>query len=88
MTESPTQHTPPPPAPPPPAYGAMGQWPSIPVPVNTEWRVWVVVEILFAIIWAASPSVNGTIFMAMTAIVTLGYLISRGVAKAGKVAER
>jgi hypothetical protein len=31
---------------------------------------------------------NGTIFMAMTAIITLGYLISRGIAKASRVLEQ
>lgn len=90
MTEGPTQHMPPPPSSPPPGY-AGGMWmpgARMPMSGNPEWMVWVAVEILFAIIWAASPSVNGTIFMAMTAIVTLGYLISRGVAKAGKVVER
>ena len=88
--EGPTQHMPPPPSTPPPGYGSMG-WPPgarMPVPGNAEWLLWLVVEILFAIIWAASPSVNGRIFMAMTAIVTLGYLISRGIAKAGRVLEQ
>ena len=60
----------------------------MPIPGNAEWLLWFAVEILFAIIWAASPSVNGTIFMAMTAIVTFGYLISRGVAKASRVLEQ
>jgi hypothetical protein len=41
-----------------------------------------------AIIGAGSPSVNGTIFMAMTAIVTFGYLIARGIAKASRVLEQ
>ena len=87
--EGPTQHMPPPPSSPPPGYGSgmMFQGARMPVPGNAEWLLWFGVEILFAIIWAASPSVNGTIFMAMTAIVTLGYLISRGIAKAGKVLE-
>ena len=89
MTEGPTQHMPPPPSSPPPGYGG-GVWmpARMPMPGNAEWVIWFVVEIVFAIIWAASPSVNGTIFMAMTAIVTLGYLISRGIAKAGKVLEQ
>lgn len=91
MTEGPTQHMPPPPAaPPPPGYGPMMGWQGgarMPVPGNAEWLLWAIVEIVFAIIWAASPSVTGTVFMAMTAIVTLGYLISRGIAKAGKVLE-
>jgi len=90
MTEGPTQHMPPPPSAPPPGYGAMPNWQGarMPIPGNAEWLLWLVVEIVIAIIWAASPSVNGTIFMAMTAVVTLGYLISRGIAKAGKVLEQ
>jgi nicotinamide riboside transporter PnuC len=60
----------------------------MPIPGNAEWLLWFAVEILFAIIWAASPSVNGTIFMAMTAVVTFGYLISRGIAKASRVLEQ
>ena len=90
MTEGPTQHMPPPPSAPPPGYGPMMGWQGarMPVPGNAEWLLWLIVEIVFAIIWAASPSVIGTIFMAVTAIVTLGYLISRGIAKAGKVLEQ
>jgi hypothetical protein len=90
MEEGPTQHMPPPPMSPPPGYGG-GVWmpgARMPIPGNAEWVVWFAVEIVFAIIWAASPSVNGTIFMAMTAIVTLGYLISRGIAKASRVLEQ
>jgi hypothetical protein len=88
--EGPTQHMPPPPSTPPPGYGGyMGfQGARMPIPGNAEWLLWFIVEIVFAIIWAASPAVNGTIFMAMTAIVTFGYLISRGVAKAGRVLEQ
>ena len=95
MEEGPTQHMPPPPSTPPPGYGGGGMTPGMmwqgarmPVPGNAEWLLWLVVEVVFAIVWAASPSVNGTVFMTMTAIVTLGYLISRGIAKAGKVIEQ
>jgi hypothetical protein len=96
----PTQHMPPPPAaPPPPAgYGhgpggapPFGGWQTgarMPIPGNAEWLLWLVVEVAFAIVWAASPSVNGFSFMLMTAIVTLGYLISRGIAKASRVLEQ
>jgi nicotinamide riboside transporter PnuC len=66
----------------------MWQGARMPIPGNAEWALWFAVEIVFAIIWAASPSVNGTIFMAMTAIVTFGYLISRGIAKASRVLEQ
>jgi nicotinamide riboside transporter PnuC len=58
------------------------------VPGNAEWLLWFVVEVVFAIIWAASDSVDGTTFMIVSAVVTLGYLISRGIAKAGRVLEQ
>jgi hypothetical protein len=97
----PTQHMPPPPAaPPPPGYGhgagggmggPMMGWPTgarLPIPGNAEWLLWFVVEIVFAIIWAASDSVDGFGFMIVTAIITFGYLVSRGIAKASRVLEQ
>jgi hypothetical protein len=88
--EGPTQHMPPPPSAPPPGYGGgMAGWQGarMPVPGNAEWLLWLVVEVVFAIIWAAS-NVTAFEFMIVTAIVTLGYLVSRGIAKAGKVLEQ
>ena len=91
--EGPTQHMPPPPAPPPPGYGPGAPWQGgmrmpMPMPGNSEWMVWFVMEILFAIIWAASDQVGASLFVIVSAVLTLGYLISRGIAKAGKVVER
>ena len=60
---------------------------KMPFPANQEWLVWFVVEIVYAVVWIASSSVTGSTFVTMTAITTLGYLISRGIAKAGKVQE-
>jgi hypothetical protein len=90
MTEGPTQHMPPPPSAPPPGYGAFPNWQGarMPIPGNAEWLLWFVVEVMFAIIWAASDSVDASQFVIVTAVVTLGYLISRGIAKAGKVLEQ
>ena len=91
MTEDPTQQAPPPPPPTTPPPGYSGVWlpgARMPVPGNAEWALWFAVEIVFAIIWAASPSVNGTIFMVVSAIITFGYLISRGIAKASRVLEQ
>ena len=86
------QHMPPPPpSPPPPGYGNMMGWPQgarMPIPGNAEWALWFVVEIVFAIIWAASPNVNGDTFMMGSAIITFAYLISRGIAKASRVLEQ
>jgi hypothetical protein len=82
----PTQHsTAPPPRPSPdgPILGA-----RMPILGNAEWAMWALVEIIFAIVWAASPAVDGGTFVQLTAIVTFAYLISRGIAKAGRVLER
>jgi hypothetical protein len=66
-------------------------WPTgarMPVPGNAEWALWFVVEILFAILWAASDDVDAGSFAQLTAIVTFAYLISRGIAKASRVLEQ
>jgi hypothetical protein len=94
----PTQHMPPPPAPPPPpGYGSGpggpgwgGGWQAgarMPIPGNAEWLLWFLVEIVFAVIWAASDSVDASGFVIATAVITFGYLISRGIAKASRVLE-
>ena len=60
----------------------------MPIPGNAEWLLWFLVEIVFAIIWAASSEVGAQLFLIVSAVITLGYLISRGIAKAGKVLEQ
>jgi len=91
----PAEEPPPRPAGPPQgsAYGA-GDWTNfpagarLPIPGNAEWALWFVVEILFAIIWAASDAVDASGFVTATAIITFAYLISRGIAKASRVLEQ
>jgi hypothetical protein len=84
----PEQPTPPPSA----AYSGIGETPTtgaiLPVPGNAELAVFVLIEIVFAIIWAASDAVNAAAFVTVTAAVTFAYLISRGIAKASRVLER
>jgi len=73
-----------------PGYG-VPNWPvgaRMPIPGNAEWAMWLVVEIIFAIVWAASPAVTGATFMTVTAVVTFAYLVSRGIAKASRVLEQ
>jgi hypothetical protein len=87
-----TEQIPPPPTTPPPGYGGqqLTSWPAgprMPIPGNAEWALWFFVEVLFAIIWAASDTVDAIDFVAATAVVTFAYLISRGIAKAGRVLE-
>jgi hypothetical protein len=60
----------------------------LPIPGNAEWLLWLVVEIVFAIIWAASDAVDASGFVTATAVITFAYLISRGIAKASRVLEQ
>src|SRR5580765_6508711 len=87
MEEGPTQHMPPPPSAPPPGYGPMMGWQGarMPIPGNAECLLWIIVEIAFAIIRAASDSVDASLFVIVSAVITLGYLLSRGMAKASRV---
>jgi len=89
-SEQPTSaHTPPPP---PPGYTIpQMNWPAgarMTIPGNAEWALWFVVEIVFAIIWAASDSVDASQFVLVSALITFAYLISRGIAKASRVLEQ
>jgi len=59
----------------------------LPVPGNAEFLLWLVVEIVFAIIWAASDRLDASGFVTATAVVTFAYLVSRGIAKASRVLE-
>jgi hypothetical protein len=58
------------------------------VPGNAELVVYVLAVILVAIIAAASDAVNAPAFVTSFTVLTLAYLVSRGIAKAGKVLER
>ena len=60
----------------------------MPIPGNAEFVVYFLVEILFVIIWAASDAVDASLFVTITAVLTFGYLLSRGIAKASRVLEQ
>jgi hypothetical protein len=60
---------------------------GVAVPFNSELVLYLLIEILFAILWAATDPVNSAVFASLTAAVTVGYLISRGIAKASRVIE-
>jgi hypothetical protein len=90
--EHPTQQGVPPYEPPQPSErgGYTINLPSparLPMPGNAEWALWLVVEIVFAIIWAASDAVDAGGFVTATTILTAAYLLSRGIAKASRVLE-
>jgi hypothetical protein len=72
-----------------PAYGYNA--PNVarmPIPGNAEFLVYLVVEIIFVLIWVIADSVNTATWVTLTTALTFGYIISRGIAKAGKVLEQ
>ncbi len=60
----------------------------LPIPGNAEFAVFLVVWVIIAIIWAASDAVNASLFSTLTVVLTFGYLLSRGIAKASRVLEQ
>jgi hypothetical protein len=60
----------------------------MPMPGNAELVVYVVAVVLVAIVALASNAVNSGAFVTSFTVLTLAYLVSRGIAKAGKVLER
>jgi hypothetical protein len=74
----------------PPGYPAPGivSGARMPVPGNAELAVFLLVWLVLAIIWAASDAVNSFTFAWLTTVLTFGYMLSRGIAKAGRVLEQ
>lgn len=66
-----------------PAAGA-----RMPIPGNAEFAVFVLAWVILAIIWAASDQVDAALFATLTTVLTFGYLLSRGIAKASRVLEQ
>ena len=60
----------------------------MPIPGNAELAVFLIVWIVIAIIWAASDAVNASGFVLATTVLTFGYMLSRGIAKASRVLEQ
>jgi hypothetical protein len=92
-TEPPEQPaTPPPPPPSGLGYGGIGRTPTagaiLPIPGNAELAVYVLIEIILAVIWAASDGFDSHGWAVATTWLTAAYLISRGIAKASRVLEQ
>jgi hypothetical protein len=91
MTTTPPEQ---PPGTPPPRQqygfvpGTGNAFATLPMPGNAELVVFVLVDILFAIITLASDRVDPALFVTATAAITFAYLISRGIAKASRVLEQ
>src|SRR3954468_16465434 len=85
--------TPPtPPTAPPPSPGGYGLAPGavarLPIPGNAEFALYLFIVIVVAIIWAASDSFGTGDFVTSLVVLTFGYFLSRGIAKASRVLEQ
>jgi hypothetical protein len=72
-----------------PAYGYnMPNVARMPMPGNAEFLLYLAVEIIFVLIWIIADSVDTSRWVTLTTALTFGYILSRGIAKAGKVLEQ
>jgi hypothetical protein len=73
-------------------YGGLGRAPVqgaiLPVPGNAELAVYVVVEIVIAIVAGISDHVDAGSWVTATIWITAAYILSRGIAKASRVLEQ
>ena len=60
----------------------------MPIPGNAEFALYVVIVVVLAIIWGASDKVNASLFVTLLTVLTFGYFVSRGIAKASRVLEQ
>jgi hypothetical protein len=80
---------PPPPPPPPPASGYERQYypmPSMPAP-PAELIVFLLAWVVALIVTVAADEVGWGAFLTATTVISAAFIISRGIAKAGKVFE-
>ena len=73
-------------------YTGMGRTPVtgaiLPVPGNAELAIFVIVEVILAIVAAASDGFGVHDWAVATTWLTAAYVISRGIAKASRVLEQ
>ena len=71
--------------------GGYGYSPSsigrLPLAGNTELVIYLLVWLVIVLLWLFSDEVTAGAFATLTVALTFGYLVSRGIAKAGRVVE-
>jgi hypothetical protein len=60
----------------------------LPIPGNAELLIYLLVWLVLTLIWLFSDEVGAGTFATLTVALTFAYLISRGIAKAGRVLEQ
>jgi hypothetical protein len=61
---------------------------TLPIPGNAELVVYILATIVLGIIALSADDFNASGFSTIFGVITLGYLVSRGIAKASRVLER
>ena len=61
--------------------------PAMPFPMNPEFIVYLLIWAVVALCWIISDRVVVNEFLVYTVALTIGYLLSRGIAKASRVYE-
>jgi hypothetical protein len=73
-------------------YTGIGRTPVsgaiLPVPGNAEIAIWFIVEVVLAIVAAASDGFTVSQWAIATTWLTAAYILSRGIAKASRVLEQ
>ena len=94
MSNMPPEQPPASPPPPPhaPGYTGLGRTATtgaiLPVPGNAELAIYLLATVTLAIIWAASDALDAGGFANFFTWLTIGYILSRGIAKASRVLEQ
>ena len=77
---------------PPHSYTGLGRTATtgaiLPVPGNAELAIYLFAVIVLAIIWASSNMFSASTFATLFTWLTIGYILSRGIAKASRVLEQ
>jgi hypothetical protein len=68
--------------------GSPGSIARLPMPGNAEFAVYLIVELIFALIWVIADSVDTQQWVLYTTVLTAFYMLSRGIAKASRVLEQ
>jgi hypothetical protein len=80
------------PPPPPHSYTGLGNTATtgaiLPVPGNAELAIYLFAVIVLAIIWATCDLFGANTFATLFTWLTIGYILSRGIAKASRVLEQ
>ncbi len=70
------------------AYGGGAGFARMPIPGNAELPVYLAVWFVIFLLWVVTDPVDSDDFALLTVILTFGYMLSRGIAKASRVLEQ